>query len=661
MTDSPSSEPQLPILPRIWVAVLLVTVFAVYAPSLGNGFALDDRLVVKTTLPSGEPNRMTAEVRPLSEYFTSGYWAGNPGERNSLYRPITILSYALTNAAFGETPLPHHLFNLLLHVWATWLALQILRRLLARGSTLPLLLGASVFGLHAIHSEVVAGIVGRAELFGFCFGAQALLWFLSGRDRTGGGRITRWAGSGTLLLLAICSKESALAWAPFLWIVGIAADRVHRPDTRLVQTACHTALVVVLPIAVFFALRHQAISSAPPPDPVHFLSNQLFHEDTTTRILTGFSIWGFGLWKCVWPTGLCSDYGPVMFEMIDSLGDYRVWLSLVCLLGLLGIGLKRWKHDPLLFVGMAGFLGFSFLVSNVPFAIGTIFGERLYYTPSFGIVCLLVWVATRIEKPLLTMAPLAIWLAVSGYVILDRNGAWANPESLMLKEATDHPRNLRNQHEYARHLLRNGRPEDAAKLWELIIEIDPQCVNAVSDLGSFLAANGEHQRAEALFLDSLKIPLTRRPLHHITHLHLSRLYEDMKRPKDSIAQLRLAWTHDSAFEMPDENLLDRSQVEFPPNEMTKIIDRGEKECAEHPTWPLQRGNVALNLKDFVAAVTHLERAHQLRPQHILTRWMLSIALMAAGRKSDALPYLRGLRSDPATPAGILSEVERALK
>jgi hypothetical protein len=63
------------------------------------------------------------------------------------------------------------LINVLLHAWSVLLAFSLIARLTSR--FYPALLGAAVFSLHALHSETVAGIVGRAELFGFCFRAQA--------------------------------------------------------------------------------------------------------------------------------------------------------------------------------------------------------------------------------------------------------------------------------------------------------------------------------------------------------------------------------------------------------------------------------------------------------------------------------------------------------
>jgi hypothetical protein len=79
------------------LSALFIIVFGVYAPSVMNHYALHDPLLAKAELPEGDPNPMVAELRPLSDYFAVNYWEGDQGTKTRLYRPVTILSYALTN------------------------------------------------------------------------------------------------------------------------------------------------------------------------------------------------------------------------------------------------------------------------------------------------------------------------------------------------------------------------------------------------------------------------------------------------------------------------------------------------------------------------------------------------------------------------------------
>ncbi len=647
----PAAQPSL--IHRAWVALLLVTVFAVYAPSLTNQYALDDGIVARATLPSGAPNRMTATLRPLPDYFTSGYWIGNDGELSPLFRPVTVLSYALTNlctggvsADPGTAAFAHHLLNVLLHVLATWLALRLLAPLVVR--PWMALLAAAVFGLHAIHSEVVAGIVGRAELLGFCCGAGALLLCLAGHRHRGAGRGIRLGISAVLLFLAFCSKENAIAWAPFLVVYHIAHDQ-HRGDGPGLPRRCLQAgILALVPTLAFLALRQIALAEVPSPFPVTYLANPLHDAPVLTRWLTGVSIWGFGLYKCVLPINLASDYGPATFELLDSPLDLGFVAAAVALGGLLGVGL--WcRRTPLLFLGATCFLGFSFLITNLPLAIGTVFGERLYFSPSLGIACLFAWALGRVTRPLLIVLPAIGWLGLGVVVILGRNATWFDEVSRYSADAQANPRCLRLLDAYAGHLDRLNRKPEAEAMWRRALALDPQFADGLSSLGGFLARQGRHDEAEKVFQRALAAPTGSKQLRHITHYNLAVLYNMLERADDSDQQLRLAWQEDSAFVTLHEPLLTRSHAQLSVDEMAKLLETGQRRLPDHPTWSLQHGYLALSRNDPPAAIKHLRRALRMRPGHPETRWVLAATLLQSGQRELALPLLNALRKDKGAP------------
>jgi hypothetical protein len=82
--------------------------------------------------------------------------------------------------------------------------------------------------------------------------------------------------------------------------------------------------------------------------------------------------------------------------VIDGPADLGFVCSVVVLGGWLVLGLVCARRQPLLFLSAAMFLGFSFIGSNVLFAIGTNFGERLFYMPSLAISVLCVLLARHL-------------------------------------------------------------------------------------------------------------------------------------------------------------------------------------------------------------------------------------------------------------------------
>lgn len=81
------------------------------------------------------------------------------------YRPLCVMSFRLNHLLGGFQPWGYHLVNVLLHCLATGLVVRVARKVFPQ-SCIPV--GPAVAGLlfatHPIHTEAVAGIVGRADL-----------------------------------------------------------------------------------------------------------------------------------------------------------------------------------------------------------------------------------------------------------------------------------------------------------------------------------------------------------------------------------------------------------------------------------------------------------------------------------------------------------------
>ena len=204
-----------------WVLLaLLLLATGLYLPSLANGFPMDDFLAKAEN--DGQPNAMVSTLRPLGDYFSAHYWEGVFG-RSRLFRPITILSYALTHAWFGQgsvpanEAIPHHAINLVLHALVAWLLYRLLRRLrLDRGVAL---IGTAAFALHGLHSEVVASIVGRAELLAFGFGGLGTWLLATQRPLSRPALWSRSAIAAACFFCALCSKETGVVWLPIAAVV----------------------------------------------------------------------------------------------------------------------------------------------------------------------------------------------------------------------------------------------------------------------------------------------------------------------------------------------------------------------------------------------------------------------------------------------------------
>jgi hypothetical protein len=144
--------------------------FLVFANSFSNGYNLDDELVTQN-------HPLTSRgLEAFGDIFTSPYYSDEMGYAYG-YRPIVHLSFAIEHQFFGEKPSISHFFNVILFALSAMLFFKFLLKLLGENKQNFALLATLLFVVHPIHTEVVANIKGRDELFGFLFGLMAVVYF----------------------------------------------------------------------------------------------------------------------------------------------------------------------------------------------------------------------------------------------------------------------------------------------------------------------------------------------------------------------------------------------------------------------------------------------------------------------------------------------------
>ncbi|XP_053612802.1 protein O-mannosyl-transferase Tmtc2 [Plodia interpunctella] len=134
--------------------------FLLYYNTLDAGFVYDDRRAILSN-PDVMGHTTTGGM------FNHDFWGtplNDPGSHGS-YRPLCVLSYRINYIFSGFKPYTYHLINVLLHCTATILVVMLARILMP---TYAVKIGTAVAGLtfaaHPIHTEAVAGIVGRADV-----------------------------------------------------------------------------------------------------------------------------------------------------------------------------------------------------------------------------------------------------------------------------------------------------------------------------------------------------------------------------------------------------------------------------------------------------------------------------------------------------------------
>ncbi|GIX93722.1 protein O-mannosyl-transferase TMTC2 [Caerostris extrusa] len=163
------------------------------------------------SFPSGgraiKTNQDLLPSTPISSLFQNDFW-GTPlthsGSHKS-YRPLCVLTFRLNYWLGGFDPMGYHLINVILHTVVSAMFTK-LAALVFLNNRVPTLVAGLVFAAHPIHTEAVAGIVGRADV-GACllFICCLLLYIKYCEYRNTDKSLWRWPLLYLSLIFAACS------------------------------------------------------------------------------------------------------------------------------------------------------------------------------------------------------------------------------------------------------------------------------------------------------------------------------------------------------------------------------------------------------------------------------------------------------------------------
>lgn len=605
------------------LALLLLATLLVCLPALRNGFAQDGKVLVMVEGNDRGANPMVATLQPLGAYFEAEYWQG-AAPSAGLYRPVTVLSFALVRhcvgVPLGDDALAQHVLDVLLHLAATAAVWALLHWL--GFSRRARLLGAACFGLHALHAEAIASVVGRAEILAFAGGLGGTLLTAAAAQGSGWRRIVAGIAASVCFFTAFAAKESALPWLVFTPLVLLVQ---WGGCGRWRRAAVATLACAGPPAVAFLLLRAHALGSGAQPLTVVHAVNPLLEADTATRLATATVVWAYGAWKLVWPAWLVSDYGGQTFALRSGFADPVVAGAALLLLGLLAGSLAALRRAPPLFLAGACFFGFSMLTSNVPFVIGTLFAERLYYTPSLAAALVLAWLASH-RLPRIGLLVAVGWLGFSAWLLADRLGDWRDDATLLLRDVAVNPRATRLQTAAAEMLAMQGDLAGACAHTRRAVQLDPDFAGAWNNLGSLLLDLGQPVAAEAELRRGLAARRQNAAERRFLRTNLGRALLAQRRPREALDELAAVRSADPGF-VPALTLMLDAATELGDDSLVRtLLVAGERAAPGAPSWALHRGLAALRAGDAAGAERELRAALAGMPNDARAQAALSEAL-----------------------------------
>ncbi|XP_073205017.1 protein O-mannosyl-transferase TMTC4 isoform X5 [Lepidochelys kempii] len=209
------------VLPSYWAKIIVGLMSCMcFANSYDGDFVFDDSEAIIN-------NKDLRAETPLGDLWHHDFWGGKLSSNTShkSYRPLTVLTFRMNYLfAGGFHPVGFHVINIILHCAISVLMVDVFSILLgglqysSKGRRLNLapkasLLAASLFAVHPVHTECVAGIVGRADLLCALFFLLSFLGYCKAfrENKEGNHFSTLWVLASVLLgAIAMLCKEQGI-------------------------------------------------------------------------------------------------------------------------------------------------------------------------------------------------------------------------------------------------------------------------------------------------------------------------------------------------------------------------------------------------------------------------------------------------------------------
>lgn len=488
--------------------------FLLYVNTFGFYYTLDDFSSIKDNWV------VKGGLKNLGIIFSTEYRFGTWNSPGSLYRPIPLAMFAFEWQIAPDKPFISHVFNAGFYAltgWALWITW---RRILVNYPPALTAIAVLLFMAHPVHTEVVCNIKSRDEILAFLFGTFSMYAIWKHLETS---KIEWLIWALVSYGISMFSKEGAI-----MFIFLFPLTMWYFTDKPLSQILRVSAMMVA-PAAIFLLVRHQVLSAQEHQETYSILDNFIVGaSNSAEKLASAFMMCGKYLWVLIFPHPLVCDMG---YPQVEPVG-FNEWRAVVGFLVYLAMGvwavLNMGKKHILSYAILFYLICFS-LFSNVFFLIGTSYGERLQYMPSFGYILALAWGICKIFKitdlesiwnpngkgnQVWTVA--GIILALYAMKTITRNPAWENSATLYASDLPTSPRcaklNYHNALEVARVAMdeKTGVVKDRAGLEKAVecystcIKLYPEYHDAFGGRGIAYFRLGQYDKAFEDYQVSLK-------------------------------------------------------------------------------------------------------------------------------------------------------------
>ena len=423
--------------------LILITCFILYGNTLLNDYTLDDKIVI---LQNQFTKKGFGGIGDILKYDS---FAGFFGKQTNYvaggrYRPLSLVTFAIEYAFFGENTFISHLINILLYTLTCIILYSVLRKLLQKyDSNRKWLLSVSfiatiLFAAHPLHTEVIANIKGRDEIMTL-LGSLAVMYYSLRYLETN--RAVYLYANLLIFSLALMSKENAVT---FIAIIPFALYFFTKSGVKK-----YLAILTPLAIAtlIYLIIRHMVLGSFRLPESHELMNNPFIDTNESEKLATTIYTWGLYLKLLLFPHPLTYDYYPKQIPIVNF-SDVRVLISLIAYMFLAAVAFFGIKKKRLVAFGILFFAASFSLVSNLFFNVGTFMNERFMYISSIGFCIILAYILIsglqKILKPdkiyrNVVSSILLLIIGLYSVKTIVRNTVWKNNYTLFTHDVKISP------------------------------------------------------------------------------------------------------------------------------------------------------------------------------------------------------------------------------
>jgi tetratricopeptide (TPR) repeat protein len=383
-----------------------------------------------------------------------------------------------------------HIDNVLFYGIACCMLFLFLSTVVFKDNKLLAFIITALFLAHPIHTEVVANVKSRDEIFSLLF---MMLTLYLAHQYDSKRHLKYVLFTALTFMCAMLSKEYG---ATLLILIPLSLY-LFSPNKFEVKNYFGLFAGLLVSFFIYYGIRSGIVIGKSNLQDQELLNNPYLLASETQQLATKLFIFLKYFLTLLIPHPLSSDYGYNSIPYKD-MGDPSVWASILLLIGFIAGGIYALIKKSWMAFAIGFYMLTILLVTNLVFNVGATMGERLVFHASVGF-CMalgygLYWIAQKIKNPSVAFFLLIPIFVLYSIKTISRNKAWENDITLALTDVEIMPESTAlNGNAASRNIDLSEWPANKPREKELIaksiqygrkaVTLHPGFVNGYMNLG----------------------------------------------------------------------------------------------------------------------------------------------------------------------------------